>query len=240
MRSALFTVLALILLAPDSHADFTIIISHSPDSITSLAEADELFAFLPLPHKAGATIVTGLSAPFIDHFDAEGDTGEGSGRFTNNLNFPGTFDDDDDDRFAMLARGFLHIENAGEYTFGANSDDGARLRIDTGAGLTDVIVRDGVTPPGDQFGILDFDTSGIFELEFLYFENTGQATVELFAAPGTPGPSSSSYRLLGDVANGGLAVSSVPEPSSLALLTVASAVGVAYRRRCKIRSGQAA
>ena len=206
-------------------ADIITTVTYGDSSVTSLSDADALLV------SGGTRSVTGI-VPFIDFFDADNDTGEGSGRFSNNLPFLGEVVGAEDNFFAMRNTGYLQIQTPGAYTFGTNSDDGARLRIDLGTGLFDVIVHDRVQPPGEYFGVVNFSAAGNYAFQFTYFENTGQATTELFAAPGILDASSNSFRLIGDTANGGIATA-VPESSSLALISVLTGAAVTFHRRRK-------
>ena len=87
------------------------------------------------------------------------------------------------------------------WTFGTNSDDGVRIKIDR----VTVIDDDSAHSPEDRFGAVTL-TEGYHDLELLYFEREGGAEVELFAAPGSHTAFSSNFQLIGDTANGGLAL----------------------------------
>ncbi|MDB6076302.1 MAG: hypothetical protein JWO82_49, partial [Akkermansiaceae bacterium] len=95
---------------------------------------------------------------------------------------------------------------AGLYTFGKNSDDGGRLKIDG-----NVVINDD-TPhsPTDSFVTLNL-SAGLHSFEILMFEIGGGDELEFFAAPGTyTSFDAVAFKLVGDVANGGLAASTVP------------------------------
>ena len=51
-------------------------------------------------------------------------------------------------------------------------------------------------------------------MEFVFFENYGGDEVELFAQAGTHASYNTGFRLIGDTANGGLAISTLPDGSS--------------------------
>lgn len=87
------------------------------------------------------------------------------------------------------------------------ADDGVRLRIDG----TDVVVAALGTSAADRFGTVDL-SAGPHEVELVYFERDGGAQLELFAAPGARSFFSPDFKLVGDVANGGLAVSTAGTP----------------------------
>jgi hypothetical protein len=83
----------------------------------------------------------------------------------------------------------------------AASSDGVRLRID-GA---DVISAGPTTSADDRFANV-FLSSGDHTVELVYFEQTGAAQLELFAAQGQFTTANNAFRLVGDSANGGLSV----------------------------------
>ncbi|WP_165246208.1 PEP-CTERM sorting domain-containing protein [Paludisphaera soli] len=83
----------------------------------------------------------------------------------------------------------------------------------------------------------------MYALDLVFFQHGGEATLELFAAAGSFGSfnETTAWRLVGDVANGGLATTSgptaVPEPPALALLGLGAGVaGLVARRRGPRRS----
>ena len=89
------------------------------------------------------------------------------------------------------------------------SEDGFRLQID-GA---DVLLADSQHTSADRLATINL-SEGSHEIEFVFFEKDGQGEVELFAAPGmfqTFGDTDA-WRLLGDVASGGLGVVTQPDP----------------------------
>lgn len=87
------------------------------------------------------------------------------------------------------------------------ADDGVRLRID---GI-DVIVAGTGTPSTGRYGTVNL-SPGVHEVELVYFERNGGAEVELFAAPGARPYFSSDFKLVGDVAGGGVAISTTGTP----------------------------
>ncbi len=214
-------------IAGQAKADFNVRDVHSTGSIGSLADADALLAGYNVASEATAT------RAFIDLFDADNNTGEGTGHFANNQPFPNNVIGADDNDFAIHATTTLSITAAGNYTFGVNSDDGSRLRIDTGAGFVTVINDNSTHAPSDGFGSVSFATPGLYSLDFVYFERSSQATVELFAASGTfTDFDSSEFRLVGDTANGGIpTLDAVPEPTSAMLIGIGVLGLLGYTRR---------
>ncbi|MCA9264190.1 MAG: hypothetical protein KDA60_10100 [Planctomycetales bacterium] len=132
----------------------------SNDSVESLADVDAL--------------LTTTVAPAINFSDTPGG---GQGHFSNDAAFPLGNDDD----FVIHATGRISVSvpQAGLWTFGINSDDGARLLIDG----RKVIEDDAIHSASDTLGTIEL-SSGQHEIELIYFDHLGDATVELFAASG--------------------------------------------------------
>jgi hypothetical protein len=87
------------------------------------------------------------------------------------------------------------------------SDDGMRLRIDG----NDVIVAGMGASAADRFGTINLP-AGTHDIELTYFERDGGSQLELFAAQGSRSFFAPDFKLVGDVANGGLAVSTTGAP----------------------------
>ncbi|MBI1368512.1 MAG: hypothetical protein GC162_07635 [Planctomycetes bacterium] len=131
------------------------------------------------------------------------------------------------DNYALEATGAVHILTAGFYTFGMNGDDGYSLAI----GGNVVLERFGTGGPGNVLATVFFKTAGWYDLDVIMFESGVGSEFELFAAEGAfTAFNSTDFHLVGDVANRGLEVMTVPTPAALpaglALLSV-----VAMRRR---------
>ena len=146
------------------------------------------------------------------------DTG-GSGDFGNDRPFPGLTIGQGQTVYAVQATGIIHIPAAGQYTFGVNSDDGFSLDI-TGANFSngsatttcsgDVMADDTLRGPADSFGTASFSAAGDYPVTLLYYQNYGGAGLEFFEAAGSKTAFDSTFRLVGDTANGGLSVKSAP------------------------------
>lgn len=163
-----------------------------------LTEADALLA-LP-PGNAGILSETTVVANVVNYL-GEG----GEGRFANNAVLPGG----SGDHYAMRATGFVEIPVSGFYTFGLNSDDGGRIRING----TNLMVDDSYHGPEDRFGSR-FLAAGIHSFDVVQFEGDGGDSMEFFAAPGQlTSWNASVFRLVGDTANGGLAATTLPQGS---------------------------
>lgn len=176
---------------------FTVLDARSTSAINNLANADAVLSGTGVASQK--TAVT----PVVDFYDAGG--GGGTGNYGNSRPFPNDTGADDND-FAIRATGTVIIPSAGTWTFGVNSDDGSRLRIDG----RNVILDDTQHAPDNRFGRVDL-TAGPHTLELVFFERGGGAEVELFAAKGSFTTfQANAFRLVGDVAAGGLAVETNP------------------------------
>lgn len=132
------------------------------------------------------------------------------GNYGSDTAFPGQPASADD--FVVEALGTITIPTAGNWTFGANSDDGFKLEVGSFT-MSWASTRN----PADTLQTFNFPTAGEYPLRLVYFERTGGAELELFAAQGAfvlwnP----ENFRLVGDI-NGGLAVRSAPLTGSLGL-----------------------
>lgn len=170
----------------------------SANGFSNLAGADALLALAP--GNAGILRESTVTADKVNYL------GEGSdGHFDFNEAPPAG----GGDNYAIKATGWIEIPTAGVYTFGANSDDGMRLRIDG----SDLIVDDGYHGPLDHLGVRNL-SAGLHSFELVMFEGTGGDCLELFAAAGNYGAfDAGAFRLVGDTANGGLAATTLPEGS---------------------------
>jgi hypothetical protein len=164
--------------------------------LASVAETDALLALAPgSPQiKSEATVL----APVVNIL------GEGSdGHYGANQPFPnpaGGYD-----YWCIKATGWIQIPTAGAWTFGINSDDGSRIRID-GA---NVMVDNTNHGPTDFLGTVTL-TAGLHSFEVIMWEGAGGDEVEFYAAPGSFTTWNTNMRLVGDTASGGLAAYTMP------------------------------
>ena len=171
----------------------------STGTVSNLADADALLAGTNAFSEASGLYRT---INFLD-------TG-GNGLIGNDARFPidGAGDEND---FAVEVLGQLNIDEAGDFFFGVNSDDGSRLRID---GI-EVILDDMQRGPHSIWGHVEL-AAGAHDLEFVYFERAGGAEVELLMYDGA-----------GNIA----LLQAIPEPATLTLLALGGLGFVARRRR---------
>src|SRR5262249_46246510 len=107
----------------------------------------------------------------------------------------------DHDDFVIHAIATITIPAAGAWTFGVNSDDGFGLTIGSFS-----MSAPSPRGPTDSIQNFTFPAAGDFPLDLVYYEGGGGSEVELFAVQGTATTWNSSFKLVGDTANGGLTV----------------------------------
>ena len=129
--------------------------------ILTLDEAESL-TNLTIANSAVAT-----SDYTVINFQDGGPDGEFLG---GNADFPNGSGDD----FAILVSGCISVSKAGDVTFGVTSDDGSRLSVN---GI-DVIIDDELHAARTTIGMVPL-LKGSHQIELLYFERTGGATLEL-------------------------------------------------------------
>ncbi len=165
--------------------------------VNNLAAADGVIA-----NPSQQVSVTTENASVINYFSTGGE-----GNYGNNNPFPGQTIGVDVDDFVVEVTATIHIPSAGPWTFGVNSDDGFRLNV----GDSFVIAFPDPRGPADTLGVFNVPVAGDYALRLVYYERGGGAGLELFAAPGNRTAwDSTNFRLVGDTANGGLAVRSIP------------------------------
>ncbi|MEO7319015.1 MAG: LamG-like jellyroll fold domain-containing protein, partial [Chthoniobacteraceae bacterium] len=179
----------------------------------SLVNADRVFNTYAVTPGG---IVTNYNAPVINHTDPQ--SSGATGYFPNEATF-GSNTGGNDDNFAMLAKGTIRIAVEDDYTFGFRGDEGSRLRIE-GATFTggtaigpgnlanpvaqgDAIYFTSATTDSASLGVTHL-TPGDYNIEFTYWEQTGTASCEVFAARGAKTLVDASFQLIGNTAAGGL------------------------------------
>ncbi|MBM3846971.1 MAG: hypothetical protein FJ405_11890, partial [Verrucomicrobia bacterium] len=164
--------------------------------VGSLAAADTVIA---TPSQQSAVYSENRS--FIDYFNSGG-----TGNYPNNITFPGLSLAVEVEDFVIEATATVTIPAAGQWTFGVNSDDGFRLNV--GSFSTSWPDPRG---PADTLATFNFASAGDYSLRLVFYERGGGSGVELFAAQGSFATwNGVNFKLVGDTANGGLAVRSVP------------------------------
>ena len=127
-----------------------------------------------------------------------------SAHYGNDNTFPGLTIGLDQDNYALEATATITIPGPGDWTFGVNSDDGFSLTIGSFS-----MSYPNPRGPGDTLQTFAFPAAGDYALRLVFYECGGGSEVELFAAQGSFSIwDSTNFRLVGDTANGGLAVKS--------------------------------
>ena len=160
------------------------------EDVNGVAGADAVIAN---PDYQFTRFVTDAQAEIINYADPGG----AGGGYSVNIpksDFPSARAGAQDDT-VIRAIATLHIEEAGDYTFGIDGDDGARLTIDgasftgspnNGAGI--VVNGDNFGHPentGNAFGLAStFLDAGEHRIELVWQERGGGSFVEVFAAEG--------------------------------------------------------
>ncbi len=143
--------------------------------------------------------LTRVSASFINYFN----TG-GRGNFASDRPFPSLGFSDVND-FVVLVRGTILIPSAGPWSFGVNSDDGFSLRIWNDSQSFEM-AHPQPRAPADTIEGFTFAEAGLYDVDLLFYERGGGASLEFFAAQGNRSSFTSDFKLVGDTANGGLAL----------------------------------
>lgn len=148
-------------------------------------------------------------------------SGGGAGNYGGDTAFPGQAIGADD--FVVEAQATFTIPAAGNWTFGVNSDEGFKLEV---GGFTTSWT--GLRLPADTLQTFNFPAAGEYPLRLVYFDRTGGAEVELFAAQGAFVLwNADTFRLVGDT--NGLAVRS-------AVLTGSASLGFARLIRTDLKA----
>src|SRR6266545_929315 len=150
-----------------------------------------------ISNPAQQSAVYGENAPVINYFN----TGS-SAHYSGDRTFPGFTIGSDVEDYVIEATATVTIPAAGDWTFGVNSDDGFGLTI----GSFNVSFPN---PRGsaDTLATFSFPAAGDYALRLVFYERGGGSEVELFAAQGNYAFwDATNFRLVGDTANGGLAV----------------------------------
>ncbi|MBT3198999.1 MAG: hypothetical protein HN350_03695 [Phycisphaerales bacterium] len=150
------------------------------------------------------TFTYSANVPFIDYYNSGG-----SGHFTaDQTQYPGLTGEAD--QFLIDATGFVDIPRAGAWSFGVNSDDGFSLELSNGIN-TFYMEYPGLRGSNDTISTFNIPQAGVYSIRLVQFENAGGASGELFAAEGSYGVfDTNAFKLVGDTANGGLVVNSIP------------------------------
>ncbi len=160
--------------------------------VTDLATADSVIA--DPSKRTGAATVFASALNFLDNTGASGS----GGNFGFNAAFPGDTTSDDNN-FVVEAVGLIEIPAAGQWTFGANCNDGFRLTLTRGV-YSDTLSLDGTRSSAvNALKVFNLPEAGTYQVRVVYFENVGSAEFELFYAQGSHASFNSSFQLVRDV-----------------------------------------
>ncbi len=187
---------------------------------TSLVNADQILrGYTATPAGTVSEYVTSV----INMRDADNGA---SHYFPGDQNFGTGAAGVDDDNIVMLAKCAVRITAEDDYTFGFRGDEGSRLRVlgkqfisstrlSPTNNLDPAHSGDGLyfinpTTDSSTLGVVHL-TPGDYNLELTYWEGTGPASIEVYAARGAKSANDGSFSLVGDPGNGGLEVVRDPD-----------------------------
>jgi hypothetical protein len=168
---------------------------------TTLDSIDEVLNLVGNP--AAYTSVAAGNYPTINFRNNYSGAGNAARYTTGQVEFPGQSSGTDYNHVATEIHAQITIPAAGAWTFGLDHNEGYLLQIG------DFEAIQNGTGSTEQFHTFTFAAPGSYELDLFHFERTGSSYLKLYAAQGTfTSFNSSAFRLVGDVAGGGLAVTS--------------------------------
>ena len=183
-------------------------------TVATLAQAESVIS---TPANRRDQTVYVENTTYVNYYNSGGDAHYNNGRNLPGVSPPYNYTAN----LVMEATGWITVPQAGLYTFGVNSDDGFGLTI---TGATTTWTQDSTTPAGssimdyqgsrgagDTFATYSFPTAGQYPVRLVWFQGTSGAEVEVFGTPGSYRAFNyTDYKLVGDTANGGLAMRSTP------------------------------
>ncbi|MEP0843027.1 MAG: chitobiase/beta-hexosaminidase C-terminal domain-containing protein, partial [Phycisphaerae bacterium] len=180
-------------------ADFEVKVYRSKVTVDNLATAESVIA-----DPAKQASVSTVRLPVVNLLN----TG-GGGNYAGDATFPGLTIGTDANDFVVLITSSVVIPTAGEWTFGVNSSDGFNLKLTRGSTTYESSYPE-VRGLSETLKVFDVAEAGMYTLRLVCFERNGEASVELYAAPGYWSLfDGSKFRLVGDAAGGGLTVGSI-------------------------------
>lgn len=190
--------------------------------VGNLADTDAL-----LGYAAGSPQIlseTTVIAPWVNYLGNGGD-----GHFGFNEPPPlGT-----GENYVIKLTGWVSVPAGGYYSFGLNSDDGGRIRVNG----TTVMTDDTGHGPADHVGSIYLSSAGTYPFEVVYFEGGGGDEIEFYGGAGLYSSWNAAMKLVGDTANGGLAAYTTPAAAggSVVATNIQSSM-LNLRTSCYVRS----
>jgi len=158
-------------------------------------------AELVISNPSYQSMVAAETAPVINYLNTDG-----SGNFGDDNPFPSTTIGSDMDDYVVLVTGKVLIPMGGDWTFGVNSDDGFGVEMTNGTSVLTFSYPD-PRSASDTLVTFNFQEWGFYDLRLVFYERGGGSSLEFFAAQGSRSSfDASRFRLVGDMANGGLYV----------------------------------
>lgn len=225
---ALFVATVMALLAPRASASqypFEVTtVQSSGTAILDITDAENL-----IDGKIAAASTTTSTYDLINFKKAS----DPAGKFAGAVPFPG-IPSNNVQNFAVEATANVLIPAPGNYTFGVSSDDGFSLTVGSFHSS-----YPGQRKAEETYATFNFTKAGSYPVDLVYFQHLVAAELEFFAAPGKYSSFNTSFRLVGDTSNGGLALTSAisptgsgtPEPTGPAMMLAPLAMFMLRRPR---------
>jgi len=148
-----------------------------------------------------ATVINYLNTSTNGHFDADNP-------------FPSTTIGANVEDYVVLITGKVLIPQSGDWSFGVHSDDGFGVQMSNGENVL-TFSHPSPRSPSDTIVTFNVPQWGLYDLRLVFYERGGGSGLEFFAAQGRYSSfSSSRFRLVGDMARGGLYVVSSSDEAS--------------------------
>ena len=164
-------------------------------TLATVADAENVLSDSSLQYY----VLTG-SASTINYINTGSD-----GHYSSSSAFPGLTTTTNVDNFIIEVQGTINISSTGNWTFGVSTSESFSFELTNGTN-TYSFTYTGTGTVADVLRTFNV-AAGDYNLRMVYVETTGGAELELFAAQGTYTTFNSSvFHLVGDTANGGIAL----------------------------------
>jgi hypothetical protein len=174
---------------------------------TTVSDLDT--AELVISNPSYQSTVASETSPVINYLNTSD-----NGHFGDDRPFPSTTIGDDVDDYVVLVTGKVLIPQTGDWSFGVNSDDGFGVEMTNG---TNVLTFFYPSPRSASDTIVTFNVQqwGFYNVRLVFYERGGGSALEFFAAQGRYSTfDATNFKLVGDVAGGGLYVMSSSDEAS--------------------------
>ena len=174
---------------------------------TTVSDLDT--AELVISNPSYQSTVASETSPVVNYFNTSS-----GGHFDSDRPFPSTVIGEDVDDYVVLVTGKVLIPQGGDWSFGVNSDDGFGVEMTNG---TNVLTFSYPSPRSASDTIVTFNVQqwGFYNVRLVFYERGGGSSLEFFAAQGRYSSfDAANFKLVGDVAGGGLYVMSSSDEAS--------------------------